>query len=450
MALDRIDVHTHILPPAWPDLRARFGYGGWPQLESIGPRRARIVIDGRSFREIDDDCWDPAVRLEDCDRTGVRLQVLSTVPVMFGYDKPAADAAVVARLLNDHLAEVVAGRPDRFAGLGTLPLQDPDLAIAELERCVRQLGLDGVQIGTHVGDGTSTTRPSRPSWPPPTHLGAAVFVHPWDMLAPERMTRHWLPWLVGMPAELALAIASVILGGVLDRLPDLRLLFAHGGGSFPGLLGRVEAGFHARPDLAATATATEPRDAVRRIYVDSLTHDPDALRFVAGIVGPRPDRARARTTRSRSARRSRARRSRPSPSSPAPTRERMLSGTAMAFLGRAAVAAGMTAPTRRSARTRRSPANRTPRTRSPRSATGSTCPSDRTASPRSTSPASRSAPSRSRRARRSRPNSMRGPATAWRATSTRRRPGSRSTNPSASRPHASSGRDRARSRRSTR
>ncbi len=164
-------------------------------------------------------------------------------------------------------------------------------------------------------------------------LGAAVFVHPWDMLSPERMTRHWLPWLVGMPAELALAIASVILGGVLDRHPDLRLLFAHGGGAFPGLLGRVEAGFHARPDLAATATDTEPRDAVRRIYVDSLVHDPDTLRFVAGIVGP--DRVALGTDY-------------PFPLGEAvpgetiealtelapAARERMLNGTALEFLGR--------------------------------------------------------------------------------------------------------------------
>jgi aminocarboxymuconate-semialdehyde decarboxylase len=283
--LDRIDVHTHILPPAWPDLRARFGYGGWPQLESLGPGRARIVIDGRVFREVGDDSWDPARRLEDCDRTGVRLQVLSTVPVMFAYDKPAADAAVVSRLLNDHIAEVVAERPDRFAGLGTIPLQDVDLAISELERCVTELGLDGVQIGTHVGDRNLDDAAIEAVLAAAEELGAAVFVHPWDMLAPERMTRHWLPWLVGMPAELALAIASVVLGGVLDRHPDLRLLFAHGGGAFPGSLGRVEAGFHARPDLVATATDTEPRDAVRRIYVDSLTHDPDALRFIAGIVG---------------------------------------------------------------------------------------------------------------------------------------------------------------------
>lgn len=333
MALDRIDVHTHILPPAWPDLRARFGYGGWPQLEPLGPGRARIVIDERVFREIGDDCWDPGRRIDDCDRTGVRMQVLSTVPVMFAYDKPAADAVVVARLLNDHIAGVVADGAGRFAGLGTIPLQDPDLAIAELERCVNELGLAGVQIGTHVGDRDLDDPEIEAVLAAADGLGAAVFVHPWDMLAPERMTRHWLPWLVGMPAELALAIASVVLGGVLDRHPNLRLLFAHGGGAFPGLLGRVEAGFHARPDLAATATATEPRDAVRRIYIDSLVHDPDTLRFVAGIVGP--DRIALGTDY-------------PFPLGEAvpgktieamtelasPARERMLSGTAMEFLGR--------------------------------------------------------------------------------------------------------------------
>ena len=335
MALDRIDVHTHILPPAWPDWRDRFGYGGWPQLEPLGPRRARIVVDERVFREIDDDCWDPAVRLDDCDRTGVALQVLSTVPVMFAYDKPAEDAVVVARLLNDHIAGVVAGNSTRFAGLGTIPLQDADLAILELQRCVTELGLAGVQIGTHVGDRDLDDPAIEAVLAAADSLGAAVFVHPWDMLSPERMTRHWLPWLVGMPAELALAIASVVLGGVLDRHPSLRLLFAHGGGAFPGLLGRVEAGFHARPDLAATATGTEPREAVRRIYVDSLTHDPDTLRFIAGIVGK--DRIALGTDY-------------PFPLGEAvpgatidaltelapAARDRMLSGTALEFLGRPA------------------------------------------------------------------------------------------------------------------
>ena len=202
-----------------------------------------------------------------------------------------------------------------------------------------ELGLDGVQIGTHVGDRNLDDPAIEAVLAAADGLGAAVFVHPWDMLAPERMTRHWLPWLVGMPSELALAIASVVLGGVLDRQPDLRLLFAHGGGAFPSLLGRVEAGFHARPDLAATATDTEPRDAVRRIYMDSLTHDPDALRFIAGIVGE--DRIALGTDY-------------PFPLGEAvpgatiealtelspEARTRMLAGTAEAFLGRALPEAG--------------------------------------------------------------------------------------------------------------
>jgi aminocarboxymuconate-semialdehyde decarboxylase len=280
-----VDVHTHILPAELPDLRQRFGYGGWPSIVPDGPRRARIVIDDRLFRVIEDDCWDPSRRLEDCDRDGVELQVLSTVPVMFSYWAPATDAAALARELNDQLAGVVAGHPDRFAGLGTIPLQDPDLAIAELERCVRTLGLAGVQIGTHVDDRDLDDPGMVAVLEAAASLGAAVFVHPWDMLAPERMRRHWLPWLVGMPTEVALAIAAVTLGGVLERLPDLRIMFAHGGGSFASILGRLEAGYRARPDLAATGTTVSPYGWAGRFMVDSLVHDERTLRFLVSLVG---------------------------------------------------------------------------------------------------------------------------------------------------------------------
>src|SRR4051812_443810 len=146
----KIDLHTHILPPAWPDLRRRYGCDGFVQLEHHGPGCARMTIDGRLFREITDNCWDPLRRIEDCDRHGVALQVLSTVPVMFSYWARPEHGHDLSRLLNDHIAEVVRAHPQRFAGLGTLPMQDPALAIKELERCSRDLGLAGIQIGSHI------------------------------------------------------------------------------------------------------------------------------------------------------------------------------------------------------------------------------------------------------------------------------------------------------------
>jgi aminocarboxymuconate-semialdehyde decarboxylase len=281
----KIDLHTHILPKNWPDLRERYGYGGFVQLEHHGPGCARMMIDGKSFREITDNCWDPERRLEDCGRHGVDLQVLSTVPVMFSYWAKPQHALDLARLLNDHIAEVVRAHPGRFAGLGTLPLQDPDLAITELERCIRDLCLAGVQIGTHV-DGQNLDHPDLfPVLAAAERLGAAVFVHPWDMLARERMEKYWLRWLVGMPAETCLAICSVIFGGVLERLPNLRIAFAHGGGSFAGTIGRIEHGFHSRPDLCAVDTRCSPRSHLGRFYLDSLVHDADALRSLIRLVG---------------------------------------------------------------------------------------------------------------------------------------------------------------------
>src|SRR3954468_12593210 len=146
----KIDLHTHILPREWPDLDAKYGYAGFVRLEHYQPCCARMIIGERVFREITDNVWEPTRRIEDCDRTGVSMQVLSTVPVMFSYWAKPKDALDLSRHLNDHIAEVVGVHPARFAGLATLPLQDPELAAKELERCVRELGLRGAQIGTHI------------------------------------------------------------------------------------------------------------------------------------------------------------------------------------------------------------------------------------------------------------------------------------------------------------
>jgi aminocarboxymuconate-semialdehyde decarboxylase len=301
----KIDLHTHILPRNWPDLDAKYGYSGFVRLDHYKPCCARMMIGDRVFREITDNVWDPKRRIEDCDREKISMQVLSTVPVMFSYWAKPVHALDLSRRLNNHIAEVVRAHPKRFAGLGTIPLQDVDLAAGELERCVRELGLRGAQIGTHVDASPLSGRTDtlnldnaslQPVWSTAEKLGAAIFVHPWDMLGQERMPKYWLPWLVGMPAETSLAICSMMFGGVFDRFPKLRVGFAHGGGAFPFTIGRIEHAFHVRPDLVANDNKTNPRKYLARrdnrrgvtparFYVDSLVHDVDGLKLLIKLFG---------------------------------------------------------------------------------------------------------------------------------------------------------------------
>jgi aminocarboxymuconate-semialdehyde decarboxylase len=296
----KIDLHTHILPRDWPDLDAKYGYSGFVRLDHYQPCCARMMIGDRVFREITNNVWEPKRRIEECDRAGVSMQVLSTVPVMFSYWAKPADSLDLSRRLNDHIADVVRHHPKRFAGLATIPMQDPDLAATELERCIRELGLRGAQIGTHVDANPHSGRIDtlnldnaslQPVWSAAEQLDAAIFVHPWDMFGRERMPKYWLPWLVGMPAETSLAICSMIFGGVFERFPNLRVAFAHGGGAFPFTVGRIEHAFYMRPDLVATDNNTNPRKYLAhgnkkgvvvpaRFYVDSLVHDVDALRML--------------------------------------------------------------------------------------------------------------------------------------------------------------------------
>lgn len=280
-----IDIHTHILPEKMPDWAARFGYGGFVALDHHTHCRAKMMIDGKFFREIEDNCWSAEKRMQECDHHHVHVQVLSTVPVMFSYWAKPHDALDLSMFLNDHIAEIVHRYPKRFIGLGTVPMQAPDLAVKELERC-KKIGLAGIQIGSHVKDDWNLSSPALlPVFATAEKLGMAVFVHPWEMMGQERMPRYWLPWLVGMPAETSLAICSLIFGGVLEKHPNLKIAFAHGGGSFPVTLGRIEHGFHCRPDLVAIHNNVNPREYIGKFYVDSLVHDAKALDFIVDVFG---------------------------------------------------------------------------------------------------------------------------------------------------------------------
>ncbi|MFG0326772.1 MAG: amidohydrolase family protein [Phycisphaerales bacterium JB037] len=301
--MHKIDVHTHILPPEWPDLSEKYGYGRFVRMEHITDHAGcrcggRLMIGRKHFRDVKPNCYDHDARLADMDDTGVDVQVLSTVPVMFSYWAKPEHTYELARVLNDHIAEVCREHPKRFVGLGTVPMQDPDLAIRELERCINDLGMKGVEIGSHVeqpasGDWNLSEPALFPFFEACQRLGAGVFVHPWDMMGEQQMGKYWLPWLVGMPAETARAICSMIFGGVFDKLPDLRVLFAHGGGSFPYTIGRIEHGHQCRPDLVATDCEHNPwwyladYDKPARFYVDALTHSRNSLRYLISVMDER-------------------------------------------------------------------------------------------------------------------------------------------------------------------
>ncbi len=280
----KIDIHTHIIPEHLPNFREKFGYGGFISLDHHKPCCARMMVDDKFFREIQDNCWDPQTRIKECNHHHIDVQVLSTIPVMFSYWAKPQDALDVSMFLNDHIATIVNAYPKRFVGLGTIPLQHPDMAIKELERCMK-IGLKGVQIGSHVNDCNLSAPELFPVFEAAQELNASIFVHPWDMMAKDKMSKYWLPWLVGMPAESSLAICSMIFGGVLERLPNLKVAFAHGGGSFPATIGRIEHGFNVRPDLVAVDNKVNPREYLKRIYLDTLVHDPMMMDYLVNLMG---------------------------------------------------------------------------------------------------------------------------------------------------------------------
>ncbi|MCR8922814.1 amidohydrolase [Dasania sp. GY-MA-18] len=279
-----IDLHSHFLPKSWPDLAQRFGTPDWPSMRHTEAGKAMIMVGDKEFRPVYEACWNPAVRIEEMDKHSIDIQVMSATPVLFAYERPGHQAADCAKMFNDAALDICDHNPQRLKALCQVPLQDIDAACAEVTRCMDN-GHLGVQIGNHVGlknlddEGILTFLQHCAS------VDAAVLVHPWDMMAKERMPKYMLPWLVSMPAETQLSILSLIMSGAFERLPkSLRICFAHGGGSFAFLLGRVDNAWKHR-DIVREDCPNLPSSYVDRFYVDSAVFNDDALALLVKVMG---------------------------------------------------------------------------------------------------------------------------------------------------------------------
>jgi len=223
-------------------------------------------------------------RLADMDRMGIDVQAISLPPYQLYYWAEPALGRDVARKLNEFLVETAAQAPDRFVTLGTIPLQHPEMAVAELERCIKELGMRGVEILTHV-EGRELSRANLdPFFAKAEELGALIFIHPDGFTHGERFQEHYFLNLVGHPIENTLAIGHLVFDGVLDRYPGLKVCVAHGGGYAPAYAGRFDHGWAARPDCRQHIS-DPPGSYMKKLYFDSVVFEPDQLEFLIRKYG---------------------------------------------------------------------------------------------------------------------------------------------------------------------
>jgi aminocarboxymuconate-semialdehyde decarboxylase len=278
-----VDVHTHAIDNELPDLRQAYPRDRWPSVQRTSDTEALLTFGGVPYRRIDHRCWSADARLADMDREGVAVQVLSPIPVTFCYQASAAGAAELASAQNEFFARIVRAHPTRFAALGAVPLQDPDLAVDELRRCMRQPGFLGIEIGTQVGGRELSDESFDRFFTIAADLDALVFVHPSDQDLPPRMTQAGIGFSAGMPVETGAAAALLIASGALQRRPGVRICLAHGAGTLPAMIGRLDKGA-----LIAGTPSTSPELPSRqaaRLWCDSLTYHRFALLAAIDVFG---------------------------------------------------------------------------------------------------------------------------------------------------------------------
>ena len=185
-------MHTHIIPRDMPNWTEKFGYGDFIYLQGHKEGSAKMMKGNQFFREIKSNCWDAEERIEEYQKFNTQVQVVCTIPVMFSYWANPDDCLDLSKFLNDHIAQLAQDYPKNYVGLATLPMQDSDLAIQELERC-KEIGLKGIQIGSNINNQNLSEGRFFPIFEACEQLDMAVMVHPWEMMGQRYMTKYCCP-----------------------------------------------------------------------------------------------------------------------------------------------------------------------------------------------------------------------------------------------------------------
>lgn len=281
--MKRIDVHSHVVPREMLDALAQRPERFKMRYVDDGKHR-RLAKDGGGGQPVFDEFFDPAAKVKGMDRKGLDVSVISPAPIVYFYWLDADAGLEAARIVNDGIANMAAAYPDRLMGMGTLPMQHPDAAVAELERIVKQHGFRSVELGTSVGDEQLADARFRPVLRRAQELNVCIFAHPYSSSAVCNLEDYYLSNLIGNPLQSTLMVSHLMFSGVLDELKKLKICLAHGGGYVPYQIGRFNHGHKVRKETRAL-TKTKPNALLRRFYYDALTHDARALRYLIDLVG---------------------------------------------------------------------------------------------------------------------------------------------------------------------
>jgi aminocarboxymuconate-semialdehyde decarboxylase len=282
---EAIDLHTHIVPAEFPAYAGTHDASRWPQMAAGSDcRHKNVMIAGKNFRTVSDECWEVSRRVETMDRMNIGMQVLSPMPELLSYWFPAEDGLAIARHINGAISGMVAQNPKRFAGLGMVPLQDPELASRELENLMRD-GFRGVEIGSSINGVPIGDAKFEPFFAAAEKLGAAVFIHALHPAGLDRIVGppRLVP-LIAFPGEIATGLASIVTGGMFERHPRLKLCFSHGGGTFGIVLPRLMQGWRLSK-IVREQIAQSPEEQARRFYYDTVVFSPTSLAFLIASFG---------------------------------------------------------------------------------------------------------------------------------------------------------------------